>query len=62
MSAAAEAAQPTEALHSADQSNKLMSALLIAAIAASALSMLFSVGTAVASASSDAPQAQSTTE
>lgn len=35
--------------------NRLMQALLIAAIAASALSMVFSVGTALASAS-DQPQ------
>ncbi len=34
--------------------NRLMQALLIAAIAASALSMIFSVGTAVASASGQA--------
>lgn len=34
-----------------DQSNRLMQVLLIAAIAASGLSMIFSIGTAVASAS-----------
>ena len=48
-------AQPSETLQGADQGNKLMSALLIAAIAASALSMIFSIGTAFASASSEAP-------
>jgi len=35
--------------------NKLMQALLIAAIAASGLSMIFSIGTAFVSASQDSP-------
>jgi len=38
--------------------NKLMQVLLIAAIAASGLSMVFSIGTAVASASDQSPEAQ----
>ena len=37
--------------------NRLMQALLIAAIAASSLSMIFSVGTAMASAGQDKPAA-----
>ncbi len=36
--------------HESNQSNRLMQALLIAAIAASSLSMIFSIGTAVVSA------------
>lgn len=38
------------------QGNKLMQALLIAAIAASGLSMIFSIGTAFVSASQDSSQ------
>jgi hypothetical protein len=38
-----------------DQSNRFMQILLIAAIAASGISMLFSIGTAFASASDQAP-------
>lgn len=53
------AQQPIEDLQ-AEQSapgNRLMQALLIAAIAASSLSMVFSVGTAMASASDQASPA-----
>lgn len=39
-----------------DQKNRFMQILLIAAIAASGISMLFSIGTAVASASDQSAQ------
>ncbi len=42
--------------------NKLMQALLIAAIAASGLSMIFSVGTAFVSASQDSPASVASAE
>lgn len=43
-------------MHESDRKNRFMQILLIAAIAASGLSMVFSIGTAVASAS-DQPAA-----
>lgn len=46
---------PLEASAAGD--NRLMKVLLIAAITASALSMLFSVGTTIVSAQMNAPQA-----
>ena len=44
------------------QGNKLMQALLIAAIAASGLSMIFSIGTAFVSASQDSSQSVASVE
>lgn len=43
-----------------DTGNRLMRALLIAAIATSGISMVFSIGTAMASASGQQPEAQMT--
>ncbi len=43
------------------QGNRLVPVLLVAAIAASGLSMLFSIGTAVASARSAGPEAPAVT-
>ena len=47
---------PSEAEAPSAGANKLMQALLIAAIAASGLSMIFSIGTAYVSASQDSNQ------
>ncbi len=45
------ASQHIENTQDSEQTNRLMQGLLIAAIAASAISMVFSIGTAVVSAS-----------
>ncbi|MFK7758338.1 MAG: hypothetical protein AB8C13_00140 [Phycisphaerales bacterium] len=53
---------PSEAQAQSAGENKLMQALLIAAIAASGLSMIFSIGTAYVSASQDTNQSVSLVE
>ncbi len=53
--------QHIDETHQAGDTNRLMQGLLIAAIAASAISMVFSIGTAVASAS-DQPVASVATD